>query len=100
MKVTFYLGPGGTHLAFRKLRVTRMMRAGDDSRPYRAFSNNNITNTDTTIQVDLPMNQIYEAELTDINVDGTRSDVDALRFHTGTLQFPGPRSPDRLSILI
>ncbi len=100
MRVTFYLGPGGAHLSFRKLRVTRMMRAGDATRPYRAFSNNNIANTTEIIQVDIPINQIYEAELTDIRPDGTRSNVDVLHFHTGELQFPGPRTADRLSVIM
>jgi len=99
MKVTFYLGPTGSHLEARKLRITRITRAGDDSRPYRAFTNNDIANTVENITVDLPINQIYVAELTDTNVAGVRSRVDTLHFHTGTLQFPGPKSADRLSVL-
>ena len=97
--VTFYLGKGGTHLASRELVITRHMRAGDDSAPSAAYDNAAIGNTTETVTVALADNTLWQAVLTDTEVGGAESTPDILNFHTGSLQFPGPGTGDRLSIL-
>jgi hypothetical protein len=92
--VTFYLGPGGTHLASRSLVVTRMMGAGDDSAPAAEYSNAAIGNTTTTVTVTLPGSNIWQAVLQDTGADSTTGVPQVLNFHTGSLQFPGPGKSD------
>jgi len=96
-KVTFYLGPA-SGLSKRQLTITRMPKAGDDDTP-SATVNATLGATTTITTQTLPDNQIWQAKLVDTKTSGEVSDPDILNFHTGSLQFPGPRSPDRLSIL-
>jgi hypothetical protein len=92
--VTFYLGPGGTHLASRSLVITRMMGAGDDSAPAAQYSNAAIGNTTENVTATLPGTNIWQAVHFDTAADGTTSVPQVLNFHTGSLQFPGPKKSD------
>ena len=101
--VTFGLGPA-VGLASRTLTITRHTRAGDDSAPSAQHSAD-AGSTATYVTVTLPDNTLWRAELTDV-ISGAgaggadlASRVDRLSFHTGSLQFPGPHSGDRLCIL-
>jgi len=101
MNVTFFLGPGGAHLASRHLTVTRMSGAGDDSAPSATYDNASLAGTDEVVAVDVPSGHIYQAVLIDTNGAGTTSVPQVLNFHTGSLQFPGSgaKAGDFLCIL-
>jgi len=94
--VTFGLGPADG-LAARQLTITRMKKAGDDG-PVRPTYNADVGAV-TVASVPLRDNTIYQAVLVDTATAGEVSDPDVLNFHTGYLQFPGPRTGDRLAIL-
>ncbi len=94
--INFSLGPA-IGLTSRRLIITRMMRAGDDSAPAAEIDTTLGGGTETTTQV-LPDNTMWQAQLIDTLTGGGVSRTDTLNFHTGTLQFPGPRSDDRLCI--
>jgi len=98
--VNFYLGPA-FGLASRTLTVTRMYRAGDDTPPVASYGPTDVGAATEAVGVELPSNTIYEATLVDVvaGAGGETSVTDVLPFHTGALQFPGPRSGDRLQIL-
>lgn len=95
--VTFYLGPA-VNLSARQLTITRMMKAGDDSAPAATY-NSDVGSTTTNVTVALADNQLWQAKLVDTRTTGETSDPDVLNFHTGALQFPGPKTGDRLQIL-
>ena len=96
--VNFYLGPA-LGLTSRTVTITRMYRAGDDAPPAAAYGPTNVGGSATTLSVSLDDNVIYQAKLIDVLTGGGTSAPDILNFHTGDLQFPGPRSDDRLQIL-
>jgi len=95
--VTFGLGPAPSNLATRTLTITRMHRAGDDSAPAAQHSAD--AGVVENVTVALPSNTIWQAKLVDVLNSGETSTTDVLNFHTGELQFPGPSSGDRLSVL-
>lgn len=98
-KVTFGLGPAAS-LTKRQLTITRMPGAGDDSIPLDATHDDDAGSTAETVEVDLADNTMWQAKLVDTRTSGEVSDPDILNFHTGSLQFPGPRGNEgRLSIL-
>lgn len=97
-RVTFYLGPA-VNLSNRRLTITRMARAGDDSLPLNPQVNNLLAGTAENVTQTLPDDTIWEAKLVDTRSSGEESDPDYLRFNTGSLQFPGKKSGDRLAIL-
>lgn len=94
--VTFGLGPANG-LTARQLTVTRMRRAGDDASVVPTYDAD--VGAVIFASVSLVDNVIYQAVLVDTATAGEVSDPDVLNFHTGNLQFPGPRTGDRLSIL-
>ena len=101
-EVHFYLGPGGTHLERREFEIYPIPAAGETKTPDAVHSNLSITNTDTIHSVELDDRRMYVAVLQDVFDDGgviRRSERDKLPFHTGELQFPGPRTGDRLRII-
>jgi len=85
-------------LASRTLTITRMSRAGDDS-AITPIHDADAGSTATSVSVALTDNTMWQAKLVDISDSGVTSVPDILNFHTGSLQFPGPRSEDRLTIL-
>ena len=87
--VTFNLGPS-TGLSTRTLVITRHMRAGDDSAP--AAQHNADAGVVTSVVVALPDNQIWQAVLTDVMTAGETRPVQVLSFHTGSLQYLGPKA--------
>jgi hypothetical protein len=91
--VIFFLGyaPAGKGLASRSLVVTRMKKAGDDGTINPLYSNAAIGGTDEFVSVPLTDNQIWEAKHFDTKSTGEVSETEVLHFHTGSLQFPGPR---------
>lgn len=94
--VNFDLGLA-TGLTSRRLVITRMYRAGDDSAPTAEIDTTlgAVTNTSQS----LPDNTIWQAQLIDVlSAGGGTGVTDILNFHTGTRQHPGPRSGDRLNI--
>ena len=95
--VTFGLGQA-VGLASRLLTITRMYRAGDDSAP-AAEVTATLAGSDESSTQTLPDNTIWQATLVDTKSTGEESDPDILNFHTGELQFPGPKTGDRLCIL-
>lgn len=95
--VTFYLGPA-VGLSQRQLTITRFHRAGDDSAPAAAH-NADAGSTAESATVALPDGTVFQAKLVDTKTSGEVSDPDILNFQTGDLQFPGPKSGDRLAIL-
>lgn len=97
--VTFDLGPAPAVLNSRTITIRRVPIAGDDTIPVTAEVNGvDVGVTQFTTQA-LPSNQMWEMTLVDTLDGGEVSAQDVLHFHTGTLQFPGPRSGDRLSII-
>ncbi len=92
--VTFQLGPA-TNLSARQLTITRMPDAANAN--YGAQIDTDVGAVTTTTQI-LPDNILWQATLVDTHSDGSTSETDVLNFHTGSLQFPGPSSGDRLSI--
>ena len=95
--VTFALGQA-VGLASRLLTVTRMYRAGDDSAPAAEVAATLAGTVESSVQT-LPDNTIWQATLVDTKSSGEVSRADVLNFHTGSLQFPGPKTGDRLGIL-
>lgn len=95
--ITFSLGPA-TGLAARQLTITRMHRAGDDSTPAAAYDAD--VGAVDNVTVELADNVAYQAKLVDTSSTGETSRTDVLNFVTGDLMFPGPRSGDRLAILL
>ena len=95
--VTFSLGPA-VGLASRQLTITRHNRAGDDTLPLTATHDADAGSTATYVTVALADNTLWQAVLVDTNATGVESEPDILNFHTGSLQFPGPRSGDRLAV--
>ena len=95
--VTFGLGQA-VGLASRLLTITRMYRAGDDSAPAAEVTATLAGSAESSVQT-LPDNTIWQATLVDTKSTGEESDPDILNFHTGELQFPGPKTGDRLCIL-
>lgn len=96
-KVTFGLGVAPSQLATRTLTITRMPDADNDAyNPVYGPTDQGVVDNAT---VELADNQIFQAKLVDALDTGEESAPDILNFQTGTLQFPGPKSGDRLSIL-
>jgi hypothetical protein len=95
-RVTFYLGPVGA-ATVRTLTVTRMRGAGDDSAI--TPDHNADAGAVNNVSVNLDDNRMYQAQLVDELATGETSDADILNFHTGSLQFPGPKSGDRLQVV-
>ena len=95
-RVTFGLGVAPASLSTRTLVITRMPDAANDS--YAAQHDADAGVVDN-VAVDLPSNILWQATLVDVLDGGEISDTDVLAFHTGSLQFPGPKSEDRLSVL-
>ena len=108
--VMIYLGPN-IGLASRELIITRMSRASDkkltnftagnqgvDSASSRIPYYHGQLTTETYVSVTLPDNTLWQAVLQDVLSTGEKSHKDILNFHTGNLQFPGPKSKDRLAI--
>ena len=96
-KVTIYLGPA-IGLTNRRLQIRRMHRATDMLVTPALTYNGNLTGTDESVTITLADNVLWQAALKDYKTTGEVSRVDVLNFHTGSLQFPGPRSNDRLRI--
>src|SRR5262245_35914852 len=94
--VTFHLGPT-TGLTSRHLVIRRHMLAGDDTNPAAEYDQTPgaVDNATAT----LPDNVMWQAVLVDTKTTGEVSTPDVLSFNTGSLQFPGPRTGDRLAIL-
>lgn len=97
-RVTFYLGPA-VNLSNRRLTITRMERAGDDDLPLSSQVDDVIGGSTENVTHTLPDNTIWQAKLVDTRSSGEESTPDYLNFNTGSLQFPGPKSGDRLAIL-
>ena len=95
-KVTFHFGPS-VGLSNRALVVTRHARAGDDSLPLSATFARDVGTVESYV-VTLADNVLYQAVLTDYKSTGESSVPDILNFNTGSLQFPGPKTGDRLSV--
>lgn len=89
--VTFYLGPTD-NIAERNLKIYRMMKAGDDARP--SAQHDADAGANTTVDVTLPDNQLWEAELVEVLSSGETLPTQTLKFHTGSLQHLGPKSND------
>lgn len=88
--VTFGLGtPNG--LTSRTLTVRRMMRAGDDSLPAAEHSADAGAATEF-VDVTLPDNTIWQAQLADVKTSGESLPVQVIQFHTGELQHLGPKA--------
>jgi hypothetical protein len=95
--VTISLGEA-IGLTARRLVIHRMMRATDKlTRPAAQYVGT-LAGTATDVTVTLPDNVLWQAQLRDYKTTGEVSRVDVLNFHTVSLQFPGPKSEDRLSI--
>lgn len=101
--VTFYLGPA-VGLASRRFVIHPMPKAGSaagwpqSQHPAYVYKAT-LAGTVTSVVVDLPDNGIYQAELRDYTtLTSAPSRIDQICFQTGKLQFPGPRSADRLQI--
>lgn len=95
--VTFGLGPAPAALASRTLTIRRMPDADNDN--YDAVHNADAGATALVATVTLADNIMYQAKLIDALDSGEQSAPDILNFHTGSLQFPGPKTGDRLSII-
>ena len=93
--VTFQLGPT-TGLSARQLTIRRIPGAGDTV-PITAEHDAD-AGAVSTVNVTLPDNRMWQAVLIDTKTTGETSDRDVLNFHTGSLQFPGPKTGDRLAI--
>ena len=93
--VTFHLGPT-TGLASRQLTITRHYRAGDDAAP--AAEVNLAAGVVEGATVELPDNTLWQAVLVDTRTSGETSQNQTINFHTGTLQFPGPRTSHGLGM--
>ena len=89
--VTFYLGPTASKLSARQLTITQRDAAA-------AYYDANVGAVESAT-VSLPDNRFWDAKLVDTHTGGNTSAPAALQFNTGSLQFPGPRSEDRLAIL-
>jgi hypothetical protein len=87
--VTFNLGPT-VGLDTRVLVITRHMRAGDDA-PVSPYHNAD-AGAVASVVVALPDNQIWSAVLTDTMTAGEVRPPQLLNFHTGELQYLGPRA--------
>ena len=93
--VTFDLGESaGT--TTRQLTITRFMRAGDDTAP--AAESDADAGANNTVAITLLDNEIWQAVLVDTLTGGGTRDQKVLNFHTGSVQFPGPKG-EHLSIL-
>ena len=94
--VTVHLGPAAS-LTSRLFKVTRHAKAGDDTMPTPTV-NETLAGDVETVSFTVPANQIWRIELTDTRLSGEVSELEILYFHTGSLQFPGPRQ-QRINIL-
>lgn len=94
--VTFYLGPA-SDLTSRTLTIVELMRAGQDNETTHVTAV--LAGTAETTTQECPDNRVLQAKLVDVTNGGVSSVTDVLNFQTGDLQFPGPKSGDRLSIL-
>lgn len=96
-RITFHLG-FAVGLSGRLLTITRMARAGDVV-PITPEIVDHIGGSTESVTLTLSDNTIYQATLVDTKTTGEVSRKAVLGFHTGSLQFPGPKSDDRLQIL-
>ena len=96
--VTFGLGVAPLALNNRQLTI-RPFPQVNDVPPLATVHDANAGATAESVTVALASNQMFQAVLIDTLDGGEISEPDVLSFQTGDLQFPGPKSGDRLSIV-
>ena len=98
--VTFFLGyaPAGAGLTSRRLIVKRMMDAKDRGVQPAASYDQTLGGTTEFVTTQLKENFLWQATLVDTKSSGEVATTQVLNFHTGSLQFPGPRSERTLQV--